>query len=216
MLINEIFHSIQGESTLSGFPFIFIRLQGCNLRCPYCDTKDSLDTSSGKEMSISEILSEINKYKCKNILLTGGEPLEQKVELIELLNILLKKKYTINLETNGSLLLENIPPKVKKIVDIKGPSSGVDLESGLWEKNLSYLTKKDELKFLISDKIDFEWSVEFIKKNSLDKKECCINVSPIHSKCNMKILSKWILDSGLDIRLNLQIHKIIWGNSRGK
>ena len=91
MLINEIFHSIQGESTLSGFPFIFIRFQGCNLRCRYCDTKGSLDTSSGKEMSISEILSEINKYKCKNVLVTGGEPLQQKVELIELLNILLKK-----------------------------------------------------------------------------------------------------------------------------
>ena len=114
------------------------------------------------------------------------------------------------------MLLENLPPQVKKIVDIKGPSSGIDLKSGLWVKNMSYLAKKDELKFLISDKIDFEWSVEFIKKYSLDKKECCINFSPIHLKCNMEILSKWILDSGFDIRLNLQIHKIIWGNSRGR
>ena len=208
MKINEIFYSIQGEGKWSGFPNIFIRTTGCNLRCTYCDTKYAYE--NGKEMNIIDILKEIQKYLCNKICITGGEPLLQQ-ETYDLLDILLKRNYTICLETNGSLSIEKIAG-VKSLMislDIKCPSSGMHEKMNF--ENLSYLTTDDQLKFIINNKKDYDYAKSIIKKHN---PKAIIFFQPVWS-LNPRKLATWLLEDDLNVRLGLQLHKIIWGNSQG-
>ena len=203
--INEIFYSIQGESSYTGLPCIFIRLTYCNLRCSYCDTEYAF--YDGKDMSIDDILSEIKKYPTNLVMVTGGEPLIQNY-CINLIKKLINKKYSVMLETSGSLKLNKVPKKVIKIVDFKCPSSNM-MDKNDWTI-LSDIDKNDEIKFVIGNKEDYDWSKKMINKYKLNKL-CPILFSPVYNKLNLKNLSKWILKDGINVRLQSQLHKDIWG-----
>ena len=207
MKINEIFYSLQGEGNWSGLPNIFIRTTGCNLRCSFCDTKYAYE--SGEEMSIEAILDNISKYSCKYICITGGEPLLQK-NIKDLINILLKRKYHICLETNGSIDIKGISNKKSLIIslDIKCPSS--KMSSKNFFKNINYLGKKDQLKFIILDRNDYDFAKKIVKKY---KPSCCIYFQPVWGT-NPKNLADWIINDKLNVNLGLQLHKIIWGEKR--
>ena len=203
--INEIFYSIQGESSYTGFPCIFIRLTYCNLRCSYCDTEYAF--YDGKDIENKNILNEKEKYPTNLVMVTGGEPLIQE-GCIDLMNQLLDKNYDVMLETSGSLSLEKVPENVVKIVDFKCPSSNM-MDRNDWTI-LSDIRETDEIKFVIGDKEDYNWSKEMIKSYNLNE-ICPILFSPVYDKINMEVLSKWILEDGLKVRLQIQLHKHIWG-----
>jgi len=208
MKINEIFYSLQGEGIWIGLPNIFIRVTGCNLRCSYCDTKYAY--KQGKNIHINDIINEIHKYPCTYICITGGEPLLQD-ETLDLIEILIEKKYKICLETNGSINIEKILGKKSLMlsVDIKCPSS--HMHEKMIFNNLSYLTNNDQLKFVIKNRNDYDYSKSIIKKY---KPICKIFFQPVWG-INPKTLSTWILDDGLNARLGLQLHKILWGVKKG-
>ena len=201
--INEIFYSIQGESSMSGMPCIFIRLTYCNLRCSYCDTEYSFH--EGKDMSIDDILKKIKNYNCKLVEVTGGEPLLQK-ESIDLMTILLNDNYKVMLETGGSLPIKNVPKDVIKIVDFKCPSSNMHKKNDL--NILKDLQKHDEIKFVIGNYEDYEWTKDKINSYNLNTKR--ILLSPVHDVLKSKDLSEWILKDGINAKLKLQLHKYIW------
>ena len=203
--INEIFYSIQGESSYNGMPCVFIRLTYCNLRCSYCDTEYAF--YEGKDMKIDDILTQIKEYPTNLVMVTGGEPLVQK-NCIELINKLLNKKYSVMIETSGSLKLNKIPKKVIKIVDFKCPSSNM-MNKNDWSITHD-ITKNDEIKFVIGNKEDYNWSKKMIKKYKLNK-ICPILFSPVYNKMDIKELSEWILKDGINVRLQSQLHKDIWG-----
>lgn len=205
MKICEIFYSIQGESTYSGLPCVFIRTSGCNLRCSYCDTKYAYE--EGIDLTINEIFDKVNLYNCKLVEITGGEPLLQKDSINSLIELLLDNNHTVLIETNGSLSLKHLNPKVIKIMDIKCPDSGVS-EYNDWE-NIEYLTKKDQVKFVLSSRRDYEWAREVLTKFPLLQ-----NIEVLFSTA-FNILKpadavKWILEDGLKVRFQLQLHKYIW------
>lgn len=208
MKINEIFYSIQGEGKWTGLPNIFIRTTGCNLRCSYCDTKYAY--SDGKEMSIEKIVESISKYPCKNIFLTGGEPLLQD-ETLDLIKSLQKMNYKICLETNGSINIENRLKKSDLIIslDIKCPSSNMHEKNCM--ENINLLKKNDQLKFIIDDKKDYIYAKKIIQQY---KPKCTIFFQPVWGN-DPKKLADWIKKDGLKVKLGLQMHKIIWGNKRG-
>ena len=208
MKINEIFYSLQGEGKWTGLPNIFIRVTGCNLRCSYCDTKYAYE--HGKKMSIAEIVNEIQKFPCIHICLTGGEPLLQQ-EIFDLINILLNGGYKLCLETNGSRSIEKIVGKKSMMVslDVKCPSSGMHEKMNF--NNLSYLTTNDQLKFVIKNSEDYEYAKAMIKKYKPNGK---VFFQPMWGT-NPKELASWILDDGLNVRLGLQLQKIIWGDKTG-
>ena len=208
--VNEIYFSIQGESTHAGRPCIFIRLTYCNLRCTYCDTEYAF--YEGKNMEIYEIIEELQQWNCQLIQVTGGEPLFQD-ECINLLDELLKENYEVTLETGGSLPICNVPEKVIKIVDFKCPSSGMK-KNNLWSI-VEDLQIHDEVKFVIGNREDYEWAKEKITEYNLNEK-CTVLVSPIFNAIDSKILVEWILADSLPVRMQLQIHKYIWDpNSKG-
>jgi 7-carboxy-7-deazaguanine synthase len=205
LLVNEIFYSIQGESRTAGLTSLFVRLAGCNLDCSYCDTKYARE--EGISCSINKILSIAEKQKPFNhVTITGGEPLIQNNTQI-LVNKLLENNYDVQIETNGSIDLKNINPKARKIVDVKTPSSG-ELNS-FYKENLKLISENDELKFVVSDKDDFDFSLDFIKNNT-DGIMASINFSPVFGKISPKELSTLIIQNRLNVRLNLQLHKLIW------
>ena len=201
--INEIFYSIQGESSYGGMPCIFIRLTYCNLRCSYCDTEHSF--YEGEDMSIDEIIKEIEKYDCKLVEVTGGEPLMQE-ESIDLMINLLNNDYQVMLETGGSLPINRVPKKVIKVVDFKCPSSNMEKKND-WNI-VSDLEYHDEIKFVIGNKKDYEWAKNKIKEHKLNNKK--ILISPVHDVLNPQTLSEWILKDNLKVRLQMQLHKYIW------
>ena len=203
--INEIFYSIQGESSYTGLPCIFIRLTFCNLRCNYCDTEYAF--YEGNDWEIPKILTKIKEYPCNLVMVTGGEPLLQD-ECIALMRNLLKRNYKVMLETSGSLNLSDVPKEVIKIVDFKCPSSNMAKKNN-WDILLD-IKNNDEIKFVIGNKDDYDWSKKMIKKYNLDT-ICPILFSPVYDKIDMKVLSEWILNDGIDVRLQLQLHKHIWG-----
>lgn len=204
--ISEVFCSIQGESSYTGFSTIFIRLSGCNLRCSICDTKYAL--KKGRFLSIGEIMVKIKSLKISHVCITGGEPLIQKKALVNLIKELHKNKRKISIETNGSILVDKIPSYAKKVLDVKTPSTKEKDSFNL--NNLKYLTKNDELKFVISDKKDFDFSLKFINKNKAALSKIKILFSPNMATKDIPIkLSKWIITSGLDIIFQPQIHKLI-------
>jgi 7-carboxy-7-deazaguanine synthase len=203
--INEIFKSVQGESSFSGLPCIFIRLTGCNLRCGYCDTEYAF--YEGKNMSIDEVLNIITPYKIKLVEITGGEPLLQE-EVYPLMDRLLENNYQVLIETGGSLSIAKVPEPVIKIVDIKCPGSGEDSKNNL--DNVKYLKTSDEIKFVLLDRNDYEWSRNFLHEHSNNLKAKII-LSPVYEKLHLKDLAEWVLEDNLPVRIQTQLHKVIWG-----
>ena len=207
LLVNEIFYSIQGESIHTGRGCVFIRLAGCNLRCSYCDTKYAY--YEGTEKKINHIINLIEEYKCNLIEITGGEPLLQE-KTSELTYRLLQKGYEVLMETNGSLDINRVDRRCVKIVDIKCPSSGesekVDVE------NLKKIDSKDQVKFVIINRHDYDYAKKI--SSLIDKKfpRSSILFSPAAGEISPAILAGWILEDKLEVRLHLQIHKIIWPN----
>ena len=202
--VTEIYKSVQGESTYMGLPCVFIRLTGCNLRCVWCDTPHAFH--DGKKLSIHQIIDEVKSYDINLVEITGGEPLLQK-EVFPLMESLLKNKFKVMLETSGSLAINNVPAKVIKIIDLKCPGSGEE-NKNLWE-NLNHLTSTDEIKFVIADKTDYEWSKKVLQDYELDKKVPVL-FSPVFEKLKLKDLTEWILEDNLPVRLHIQLHKYIW------
>lgn len=206
--VSEIFYSIQGESTFAGLPCVFIRFQGCNLRCSWCDTPYALNVKKEKKrMSLDQILEKVKKYDCKNICITGGEPLMQK-KTPDLLSILCNNGYTVSLETNGFYSLKDIDKRVSKIVDFKCPGSKMQKKNNF--ENIEHLTRKDEVKFVIKDKEDYNWAKKIIIKHQLPEKVNSVLLSPVFGKLEAKQLSKWMTKDNLNARLQLQLHKYIW------
>lgn len=202
--VNEIFYSIQGESTLAGSPCIFVRLTGCNLRCSYCDTTYAFE--EGEELHINDILKEIKKFNCKVIEITGGEPLMQ-AESLDLMRVLADNDYFVMIETNGSKDLSGIDKRVKIIMDIKCPSGGMEMYNNF--NNIKMLKDSDEVKFIIADRNDYNWAKSILGKYNLTDLltvlfSCSFNtITPAE-------LAGWILEDNLKVRLHLQMHKIIW------
>jgi 7-carboxy-7-deazaguanine synthase len=202
MKVNEIFYSIQGESLSIGFPTIFVRFTGCNLRCTYCDTTYAYE--DGQEMSLPDIFARIRTYQCKRVCLTGGEPLLQK-EINQLLNML--DTYSVSVETNGSVPIEKYELRNghRFIMDMKSPSSGCS-DSMILE-NLDYLSENDEIKFVVADKKDYDWTKMIIT----DKySKGIITIAPVFGSLEYSTLAEWILRDNLNVRMGLQFHKIIW------
>jgi len=208
--INEIFYSIQGEAKNSGKPTVFVRTAGCPFNCSYCDTEYAF--SEGKKIKISEILSTIKQYKTNYITVTGGEPLIQK-NIINLLDILVKNSFNVSIETSGLIDISKIPKDVEIVMDVKTPSSNEN-DNNI-EKNLLLIKKSDVIKFVIGTKKDYEWSKKIIKENNLiDFKN--IFFSPTHELLNPSDIADWILKDNLNVTLQIQLHKYIWGDERGR
>ena len=210
LIINEIFYSIQGESSRIGLPTIFIRLTGCPLRCQYCDTEYAF--YEGKKMRMSSILNKIKKYPTKYVTVTGGEPLAQK-SCLKLLTKLCNFGYDVSLETSGAINVSNVDKRVKKIIDIKTPGSTEEKKNKF--VNLRYLTTRDEIKFVICNQSDYVWA----KKNIIEKNManiCEIIFSPAHDLIKPKDLANWILEDQLNVRMQIQLHKYLWGDQPGK
>ena len=204
--VNEIYFSIQGESTHAGKRCIFIRLTYCNLRCTYCDTEHAF--YEGKDMEISEIMDKIKQWSCNLVEVTGGEPLFQD-KCIDLLKELLNQNYKVMLETGGSLPISDVPLNMIRIVDFKCPSSGMK-KKNLWSI-VNDLQLHDEVKFVIGDREDFDWAEEILNKYSLNEK-CTILFSPTFGKIDPYLIVEWILEKNLPVRMQLQMHKHIWGH----
>ena len=203
--VNEVFYSIQGESSYAGRPCVFVRLTGCNLRCFYCDTQYAYE--EGQELEIGEIIDRVSSYHCRLVEVTGGEPLIQ-AETPTLIRRLLDEGYEVLLETNGSQDISQVDGRCVKIVDIKCPSSGETDENDF--ENLNRLSDKDEIKFVIGDKEDYEYAkkkLDLLGSDLLTVK--AVHFSPVFGKLDPKILADWILGDNLDVRLHLQLHKYI-------
>ena len=208
LMINEIYYSIQGESSLAGNPCIFIRLTYCNLRCSYCDSEHAF--YNGKEMDIKNIIKKIKRWPCKLVEITGGEPLLQE-QCIKLLNELIKLRYDVMLETSGSLPLDKVPSKVIKIIDFKCPSSKME-HKNLWEI-IKDISCHDEIKFVIGNREDYDWAKEKIYEFKLNE-ICTILFSPVFDLINPKKIVEWILKDNIPVRFQLQMHKIIWDSNK--
>lgn len=204
LVINEIFHSIQGESSHTGRPCVFIRLTYCNLRCSYCDTEYAF--YDGKEMSINEVLEVVKGYNCKLVEVTGGEPLWQE-NVHELMERLCDEEYEVLLETGGSLSIANVDRRVKRIVDFKCPSSKM-AKKNLWE-NVQHLKSTDEVKFVIGNREDYEWAKAKMEEYSLTR-HCPVLMSVVFGELEPLQLAEWILEDKLNVRFQLQMHKYIW------
>ena len=207
--INEIFFSLQGESSRIGLPTVFIRLTGCPMRCNYCDTAYAFN--GGENLTIHAILAKVASYKTQYITVTGGEPLVQR-ECLDLLTALCDSSYEVSLETGGALSIKDVDPRVKVILDIKTPGSG-EVKNYHWP-NLNYLKAKDEIKLVITDHEDYLWA-----KNTIQEKNLLGNFdilfSPSFEQVKSQDLAEWILKDQLPVRLQLQLHKILWGQKPG-
>lgn len=204
--VNEIFFSIQGESTYAGFPCVFVRLTGCNLRCSYCDTRYAYD--EGRDLETEEIIKQVEAYRCPLVEITGGEPLIQK-ETPALVQQLCDRKFKVLMETNGSMNIDLVDKRCVRIMDIKCPSSGESDRNDLL--NLGRLTASDEVKFVIDGRKDYEFAKQLLLqlRSSYDR-AVHVHFSPVFGKLDFRKLAKWILEDHLDARLHLQLHKIIW------
>lgn len=219
MQIIEIYRSIQGESSFSGIPCIFVRLAACNLRCVWCDSEYTF--TGGRKMTAEEIEREVVRLAPDGLIeITGGEPMLQERELVPLMERFLSLGYTLLLETSGERPLDRVPAEVHKIVDVKCPGSG---EGGTFrEKNLRSLTSRDELKFVLADRVDYEFARDFTRAHGLEGKVGSVIFSPAFQKdpsrerdtanclLDPRLLADWILADQLNVRLGLQIHKFIW------
>lgn len=208
--VTEIFHSIQGESTWIGSPCTFVRLTGCPLRCAWCDTEYSF--YGGERMSLDEIVEEVRKIDTPLVEITGGEPLVHP-NAFTLARRLVDEGHTVLVETSGAMDVSALDPRVHKIMDLKCPGSGEE-KKNLWS-NLAHLTERDEVKFVVRDRRDYEWAREVIRKRGLDERVRsgslkALLISPVWDELDLEQLAGWILEDGLPVRYQLQLHKLIW------
>lgn len=211
MKVNEIFYSIQGESSFMGWPCAFVRLTACDLRCTYCDTEYAF--YEGTEMTAGDIVRALEGYPTRLALVTGGEPMLQK-DVHCLFAKLLERGYTVCVETGGHISLRDVDPRVRKIMDLKCPSSGM-MEHNDYG-NIQYLTPLDEIKFVIGERTDFDWACARTREYDLPSRVGTVLFSPVYGKLPYEDLARWVLDSGLPVRMQLQLHKVIWpGIPRG-
>ena len=205
LIVNEIFYSIQGESTYAGLPCVFVRLTGCNMRCAYCDTVYAYD--QGRSMQISEILDSIRTFHCSMVEITGGEPLLQ-VETPGLIASLLRNQYRVLMETNGSFDIRMADPRCIKIMDVKCPGSGEHEKCDL--RNFRHLGKRDQIKFVIGDRQDYEYTKNILNKIPPSIPTGNLLLSPIRETLSPAELAGWILEDHLKARLHLQLHRVVW------
>ena len=205
LTVNEIFHSIQGESTHAGRPCVFVRLTACDLRCSWCDTPYAFH--EGRKMSVDEVVGRVREYGCDVVEITGGEPLLQK-EVYPLMQRLLDEGCTVMLETGGHLSVEAVPGAVIRVIDVKCPGSGESAKNH-WG-NLDHLRPTDEVKFVIKDRADYEYARDVVAKHELTGRCAAVHFSPVHGVQNARTLAEWILADKLPVRLQLQAHKYIW------
>lgn len=208
--ITEIFYSLQGEASRVGLPTVFVRLTGCPLRCTWCDTTYSF--SGGEIMEIADILAAVATHPAHQVCVTGGEPLAQK-DCLPLLSALCDAGYDVSLETSGAFDIAPVDPRVSCIMDIKAPDSG-EAAKNLWA-NLAHLKPRDEIKIVIASREDYEWAREVVHAHGLDAR-CPVLFSPAQGNVEPAALAGWILEDGLPVRFQLQLHKLLWGNMQGK
>jgi 7-carboxy-7-deazaguanine synthase len=205
LVINEIFFSIQGESTYAGRPCAFVRLTGCNLRCNYCDTEYAF--YEGRKLTIPEIVAQLDTYDCNLVEITGGEPLLQD-GVHGLIASLLAQGRTVMIETSGAADVSKLNPRVIKIMDLKCPGGG-EAARNLWS-NLEHLTARDEVKFVLSDRADYEWARDVIRSHNLASRVNAVLMSCVFDRLDRAHLAEWILEDRLPVRFQLQMHKHIW------
>lgn len=208
--VTEIFYSLQGESTLVGCPTVFVRLTGCPLRCQYCDTAYAFH--GGQWLTLEEIHTKVSQYSARYLCVTGGEPLAQPA-CLSLLTHFCEQGYQVSLETSGALDIRAVDPRVIKIVDLKTPGSG-EVERNLWQ-NLQHLQPHDQIKVVICDRNDYQWAKDILQRYPQLQKSTVL-FSPSHQQLAPPLLADWILQDGLAVRFQIQLHKIIWGDIPGK
>jgi 7-carboxy-7-deazaguanine synthase len=208
--VSEIFFSLQGETSRSGLPTVFVRLTGCPLRCTYCDTDYAF--YGGKRQSISDILAEVAGYKACYVTVTGGEPLAQK-ECLLLLTLLCDAGYSVSLETSGALDISGVDDRVSRILDIKTPGSG-EAAKNYWP-NLQHLTSHDEVKFVLCDEADYQWALKVMHEHQLNL-ICPVLFSPVYGRLDPATLAAWVLRDRIMVRVQIQLHKLLWGEGAGR
>jgi 7-carboxy-7-deazaguanine synthase len=208
--INEIFFSLQGETSRTGLPTVFVRLTGCPLRCGYCDTAYAFH--EGSTRALDDVLAEVSKYSTRYVCVTGGEPLAQG-SCVTLLVRLADAGYSVSLETSGALDIGQVDARISRIVDIKTPGSG-EVGKNRWD-NLALLTSNDEVKFVLCNEDDYRWAAEVLREHELDKK-CPVLFSPAFGDLSAMVLADWVLRDQLPVRLQIQLHKLLWNDARGK
>lgn len=208
--VTEIFFSLQGESSHQGLPCAFVRLTGCNLRCTWCDTEYSF--KGGQTMTVADVIARLERFPVRRVELTGGEPLLQKAAPV-LASRLLALGYTVLCETSGERDIDLMPPGVKRIVDLKAPGSG-EVEANRWE-NLEKLRPGDELKIVLRDRADYDWALAVIRRHGLEARVPLL-LAPVHGQLAPRQLAEWMLADGVEARLNLQLHKQLWGEEPGR
>jgi len=205
LTVNEIFHSIQGESTRAGERCVFVRLTACDLRCSWCDTPYAFD--EGRKMSVDEVLAVVTQYDCPVVELTGGEPLLQK-DAYDLMERLLAGGRTVMIETGGHISLERVPRPVVKVMDVKCPGSGESHRMD-WD-NIDRLAPHDEVKFVLKDRADYEYARDVLRGHALSTRVAAVHFSPVHGVLAARDLAAWVLEDRLPVRVQLQVHKYIW------
>ena len=205
LTINEIFHSIQGESTYAGRPCVFVRLTACDLRCNWCDTPYAFH--EGRKMSVDDVIADVEARGCQTVEVTGGEPLLQ-ADVYPLMQRLLDSGKTVLIETGGHRSIADVPAGVIRIMDVKCPGSGESAKND-WS-NFAHLVKTDEVKFVIADRRDYEFAKEIVAREDLPARVNAVLFSPVHGKLDPKQLSEWVIADRLDVRVQLQVHKYIW------
>lgn len=208
--VTEIFFSIQGESSRIGLPTVFVRLTGCPLRCVWCDTAYAFN--GGESLSLARIVKRVAEFHCPSVCVTGGEPLAQKA-CLPLLVALCDAGHSVSLETSGALDIAEVDPRVARIVDLKAPGSG-EMARNRWE-NLDLLTARDELKFVLASRADYDWALTACSQHRLFER-CPVLFSPVPGALDAAQLAQWILDDRLPVRFQLQLHKVLWGNANGR
>ena len=208
--LTEIFFSLQGEASRVGLPTVFVRLTGCPLRCRWCDTTYSF--TGGEPATIASVLADVAKYPARQICVTGGEPLAQK-DCLPLLTALCDAGYEVSLETSGALDIAAVDPRVSRIMDLKAPDSAESAKNR-WE-NLALLNARDEIKIIIASRTDYEWARDALRERQLDAL-CPVLFSPAQALIEARALAEWILEDGLNVRFQMQLHKLLWGNIKGK